>query len=347
MRTEEQLGRLAGHGASFTEYLGGSSHHARLGALSLQTMQVNVGRVCNQACHHCHVAAGPQRTEQMDLETVEACVALLEGLPEVHTVDITGGAPEINPHFRHLVRESRRLGKRVIDRCNLTVLEEPGFEYLYEFLTAQGVAIVASLPHFSASRTDAQRGRGVFDRSILALQKLNRLGYGRDAALRLDLVYNPTGVFLSAPQAELERDFKSRLFDQHGVEFNSLFCINNMPISRFLEALIRSEKFDVYMETLVNAFNPQTVEGLMCRHQMSIGYDGQLYDCDFNQMLDLNASVGHISEFSRDAFVTRDIVTANHCFGCTAGAGSSCGGELAQKTVGSLSFSQSAGATES
>ena len=329
MKEQHQLEHLSGIGQNFSDHLARAVAPARLGALSIQTVQINLGRVCNQACHHCHVGAGPQRTEQMSRETADACLALVAGLPQAHTVDITGGAPEMNPEFRRLVTESRSLGKHVIDRCNLTILEEPGHEDLYDFLAANQVEVIASLPHFSAARTDAQRGKGVFEASITALQKLNARGYGRAVALPLHLVYNPSGLFLSAPQAELERDFKRRLWDDYGVAFGNLYCINNMPISRFLESLVRAEKFEEYMEMLVNAFNPGTLDGLMCRHQISISYDGFLYDCDFNQMLDLKAEVASIAEFDAPSFLARTIATANHCFGCTAGAGSSCQGELA------------------
>ncbi len=295
---------------------------------SIRTVQINVGKRCNQACRHCHVGAGPTRTEEMDTPTAEACLNVIEALTEAETVDLTGGAPELNPNFEKLVLGSRRLGKRVMDRCNLTVLEEHGGGRLYEFLAENEVEIIASLPHFAASRTDSQRGRGVFEKSIQALQKLNALGYGRETALRLHLVYNPTGTFLAAPQSELQRDYKKRLGETYGIFFNDLYCLNNMPISRFLGSLLHAGRLHEYMQTLANAFNPRTIAGLMCRNQISIGYDGRIYDCDFNQMLELEAQGGPIDRFDRDAFLMRTIVTANHCYGCTAGAGSSCGGEL-------------------
>lgn len=323
----EQLETLAAYPRRFDDAVATALGRPEIAPLTLDTFQINVGKVCNQACHHCHVDASPKRTENMSAEIAAACIAALTAAPQVKTVDITGGAPELNPHFRDLVRAARRLGKRVIDRCNLTILEEPGQEDLAEFLAEHQVEVIASLPHFAAARTDQQRGRGVFDASIRGLKRLNALGYGRE--LPLHLVYNPSGVLLSGSQAQLEREFKENLSRNHGVTFNSLFCINNMPISRHLAALLRAGKFESYMETLVNAFNPGTLDGLMCRHQVSVGYDGALYDCDFNQMLEMPAQIGHIRDFSAQGFLNRRIALHNHCFGCTAGAGSSCGGEIA------------------
>ena len=296
---------------------------------SLKVLQINVGKRCNQACRHCHVDASPARTESMSEEIAGACLRVIAENPGIEIVDITGGAPELNPHFRALVEGSRAAGKRVIDRCNLTILEEPGREYLYGFLREQEVEIVASLPHYSAATTDRQRGAGVFDVSIMALRKLNALGYGGE--LPLNLVFNPNGFYLSAPQEQLEKEFKSRLEGQFGIRFHSLYCINNMPINRFLESLLRRGKFDEYMNLLANAYNPSTLDGLMCRHQISVGYDGALYDCDFNQMLELRMRepIGHIRDFKHDAALARTIRVANHCYGCTAGAGSSCTGALA------------------
>lgn len=323
MPVTEQLERLAAFsGGDFA-----SDVAAPLEAATLTTFQINVGKVCNQACRHCHVDAGPNRTETMSREIAEACLAVIRSTPEIQTVDITGGAPEMNPVFRYLVEESRKAGKHVINRCNLTILSVPGYEDLADFLAAHQVEVIASLPHFAASRTDQQRGRGVFDASIIGLQKLNALGYGD--RLPLHLVYNPTGTFLSSGQAQLEQEFKRNLSERFDIRFNNLFCINNLPVSRFLEALVRAGKFDEYMDTLHSAFNPATIDGLMCRHQVSVGYDGQLYDCDFNQMLEIPAAIGHINDFDGESFRTRRIKTANHCYGCTAGAGSSCGGEIA------------------
>jgi radical SAM/Cys-rich protein len=234
----------------------------------------------------------------------------------------------MNEHFAYFVEECKKLGKHVIDRCNLTILEESGFEHLYDFLVEHDVEVVASLPHFRKSYTDRQRGSGVFEKSIKALKKLNTLGYGEKYSL--NLVYNPAGAYLSSPQYQLEREFKENLKKHHDIVFNNLYCINNMPITRFLQTLLQAERFESYMGTLKDAFNPSTLEGLMCRHQISVSYDGYMYDCDFNQMLDMKVSpVSHISEFDYKAVMSRTIKTANHCFGCTAGAGSSCGGEIA------------------
>ncbi len=294
----------------------------------LKIFQVNVGRWCNQACKHCHVDASPARTESMSRETLEKCLAIIANTASIETVDITGGAPEGHPLFRELVLRSRSLGKHVIDRCNLTIIFEPGQQDLPDFLAQNRVEIIASLPHFAAARTDAQRGTGVFEKSIQALRLFNALGYGKE--LPLNLVYNPSGVFLSGNQSQLEREFREKLLADHGIVFNNLYCINNMPINRFLAALERGGKTETYLTTLVNAFNPHTLPGLMCRTQISVGYDGAVYDCDFNQMLDMAAnSVAHINDFSAKAFQARSIRIANHCYGCTAGAGSSCGGAVA------------------
>ena len=329
MTTADQIEKLSSYPASFAGYLNGSTERAGLSPLGISTFQINVGKLCNQACKHCHVDAGPSRTEMMDRENIERCLDIISQVSAVKTVDITGGAPEMNPHFCYLVEKSRSLDKHVIDRCNLTILEEKNYEYLYSFLRDHRVEITASLPHYSESNTDKQRGSGVHKKSIRALKKLNELGYGEE--IELNLVYNPVGIYLASSQRDLEREFKEKLASQHGIVFNNLYCINNMPISRYLEALLRSEKFDLYMETLVNAFNPSTVEGLMCRDQISVGWDGQVYDCDFNQMLDIKSEpVSHIKHFDYKAFISREIKVGNHCFGCTAGAGSSCGGELVQ-----------------
>lgn len=324
MVVDAQLKMLGGTARSFGDALPGRE---AVSPLSMRIFQVNVGKKCNQACRHCHVDASPARTETMSKETVDACLKALRENGGFEILDITGGAPEMNPHFRYLVEEARALGKHVIDRCNLTILEEPGFEYLYDFLTKHNVEITASLPHFSEASTDKQRGPGVFSASIMALQKLNALGYGKDNPL--NLVYNPNGFYLSSSQAQLEFEFKGRLREQYGIEFHRLYCINNMPISRFLESLVRRGKLQEYMDLLAGAYNPSTLEGLMCRHQISVGYDGGVYDCDFNQMLDMKSGpVSHISGFDASAFMSRKIRVGNHCFGCTAGSGSSCGGEI-------------------
>ncbi|MCS6984456.1 MAG: arsenosugar biosynthesis radical SAM protein ArsS [Leptospiraceae bacterium] len=323
---DEQLERLS-QNYSFSKDLE-KTGLKKLTPLSLKTLQVNVGKYCNQACRHCHVDASPQRTEKMSLPIFEELLAFLDRTPEIEIVDITGGAPELNPYFRYFVEEVKKRKRHVIDRCNLTVLFEEGQEDLPQFLAQHEVEIVASLPHYAKERTDSQRGKGVYEKSIRALQLLNELGYGKKASLVLNLVYNPTGIFLSSSQKILEREFKEALWRNHGIVFNNLYCINNMPINRFLESLVRLGKYETYMEVLVNSFNPATLPGLMCRHQISVGYDGRLYDCDFNQMLELEAEVRHIRRANFQNLMAREIKLANHCYGCTAGSGSSCGGEL-------------------
>ena len=302
--------------------------------LTPTTLQVNVGKRCNQACHHCHVDAGPKRTEVMDGAVARRVMTLLERNPGIELLDVTGGAPELAPCFRSLVSEARRLGRQVIDRCNLTVLFEPGQEDLPQFLAEERVEIVASLPCYGPENVDAQRGQGVFEKSIRALRTLNALGFGRpDALLRLDLVYNPVGAHLPPPQARLEADYRTQLGERFGITFNRLLTITNMPISRFAVQLARWGETERYMALLVNHFNPHTVSGLMCRNLVSVGYDGSLYDCDFNQMLELPLgaprarTVWDVDDLGELAGAP--IATRAHCFGCTAGAGSSCGGTLA------------------
>jgi radical SAM/Cys-rich protein len=301
-------------------------------ATGITVFQINVGKFCNQACRHCHVDAGPERTEQMTRETAESCIEAL-AQTDIPTVDITGGAPELNPQFRWLVEQSRALGRHVMDRCNLTVLLLKPQAGLAEFLASNRVEVVASLPYFLSSQTNAQRGDGVFEKSIQAVQMLNSLGYGVEGSgLVLNLVHNPVGAFLPATQDAAEAQFRRELQRRHGVVFNHLYTITNMPISRFLEFLLASGNYEGYMERLANAFNPVAAAGVMCRHTLSVGWDGTLYDCDFNQMLDLplgNGAPGHIRDFELAKLNTRRIVTANHCYGCTAGAGSSCGGAVA------------------
>ena len=299
---------------------------------SLEVMQVNIGKMCNQTCVHCHVDAGPDRKEIMTMDTMKQCLNVLSG-GHFNVLDITGGAPEMNPMFRWFVEEAKKMDIHILVRCNLTIiLANPSYYDLPEFYADNQVEIVSSLPHFAALRTDKQRGTGVFDKSIQALKQLNEAGYGKvDSDLKLNLVYNPSGAFLSPDQVSLERDFRRKLSKKFGVTFNNLYAITNMPISRYLDFLISSGNYDAYLEKLVNAFNPSTIDGLMCRSMVSVGWDGGLYDCDFNQMLDLevNGSSTHISEFDPDVLIDREIRTAKHCFGCTAGAGSSCGGEIA------------------
>ena len=296
------------------------------------TLQVNVGKRCNQACHHCHVDASPTRTEVMPDEVVEACLDVLARAPELATLDITGGAPELHPRFRELVARGRALGRKVMVRHNLTVQFEPGFAGLPRFFADHGVEVVCSLPHYTEEATDRQRGRGVFARSVEGLQALNAVGYGREDALVLNLVSNPVGAFLPPAQGDLERDTREWLLAHHGIVFHSLFTITNMPISRFAAWLRRAGNYEAYMARLEAAFNPSTLPGLMCRSLVSVGYDGRLYDCDFNQMLELGLEAGQpatIFDFDLRRLSGRPVHTGEHCFGCTAGAGSSCGGALA------------------
>jgi radical SAM/Cys-rich protein len=298
----------------------------------IDIFQVNVGKMCNQVCKHCHVDAGPDRKEIMTKETMQQCLDALKGT-DISTVDLTGGAPEMNPHFRWFVEELSKLGKKIIVRCNLTIiLANPKYNDLPEFFKKHKIEVASSLPYFAARRTDAQRGEGVFEKSIKALQMLNAVGYGIEGSgLKLDLVYNPTGSFLPASQSSLEAEFKRKLSEGFDVQFNNLFAITNIPVSRFLEYLIVSDQYEAYMEKLVNAFNPVAAEGVMCRNTISIGWDGYLYDCDFNQMLELKVAgktPKHISEFDVSALNNREIIVNQHCYGCTAGAGSSCGGEV-------------------
>lgn len=300
---------------------------------AVDIFQVNVGYMCNQTCKHCHVDAGPDRKEIMTRQTMEMCLDAIRN-SSIQTVDITGGAPEMNPDFRWFVDEIVGMGRHVMVRCNLTILTvNAKYRELPSFYRDRGVEIVSSLPYYAASHTDRQRGDGVFDRSIEALKRLNEVGYGDPTTgLKLNLVYNPNGAFLPASQSQLERDFKKQLFEKHGIVFNQLFCITNMPISRFLEFLIISGNYEAYMEKLVNAFNPSAAFGVMCRNLISVGWDGYIYDCDFNQMLGLKVKVPssyHVRDFDLQQLLDREIVVNRHCFGCTAGAGSSCGGNTA------------------
>jgi radical SAM/Cys-rich protein len=297
---------------------------------NLDTLQVNLGYLCNLSCVHCHVNAGPQRTEQMDRETIDCVLALL-GSGGLQTLDLTGGAPELNPHFRYLVREARALGVRVIDRCNLTVLLEPGQEDLGAFLAQQQVEISASLPCYLEDNVEAQRGKGVYATSIEALRQLNALGYGDE--LVLNLVYNPVGPVLPPPQQGLEADYKRELDARFGIRFNQLMAITNMPISRFGSVLLAEGRYVQYMTLLRDNFSQSNMETLMCRRLLSVDWRGYLYDCDFNQMLDLPLLASdrrrHISELLPVVSLEGNpIVTGEHCYGCTAGQGSSCGGAL-------------------
>ena len=303
-----------------------------LRATGIDIFQVNVGRKCNQTCRHCHVDAGPDRTEMMPDAVMDRCLAVIEST-DIPTVDITGGAPELHRRWRELVVRARAAGKHVMDRCNLTITRLPNYAYLPEFFAQHGVHVVASLPHYREKGTDAQRGDGVFAESLEALRALNAVGYGMEGTgLELDLVTNPVGTFLPGDQGALEAEWKRQMERLYGIRFTRLYTITNMPISRFLEFLAESGRLDEYMERLVTAFNPAAAMGVMCRNTLSVGWDGTLYDCDFNQMLELpvHASAPRtIFDFDLDALVRREIVLGPHCFGCTAGAGSSCGGATA------------------
>ncbi len=320
----------------FTERLG-QEGGLPLKRANLDTVQINLGKLCNQACLHCHVDAGPKRTEIMAPQTAELALELTRAA-KARTVDLTGGAPELNPSFRFLVEQNRQDGRHVLDRCNLTVLFEPGQEDLAAFLADHRVEIVASLPCYSEENVMAQRGHGVYEKSISALRQLNALGYGQaGSGLVLNLVYNPVGAHLPPPQKDLEADYKRELGERFGLTFNNLLTITNMPIARFAHSLERDGKLAAYMELLAQAFNPATLESLMCRHLVSISWAGYVYDCDFNQMLDLRLGNGpplRLGEHSADSLVRQLIGRAirldAHCYGCTAGAGSSCGGALAE-----------------
>lgn len=304
---------------------------------ALATLQVNLGYRCNQSCLHCHVNAGPTRKEQMDEANLALVVAVLDAR-RVGSLDLTGGAPELHPGFRELVIAARKRGVRVIDRCNLTVLFETGQEDTAAFLAAQGVEIVASLPCYTAENVDRQRGDGAFEKSIAALRCLNALGYGREGSgLALNLVYNPQGSKLPGPQAVLETDYRRELRAHFGIEFNTLFTLTNMPIQRFGSMLLSRGEFNRYLELLRASFVPENLENVMCRELISVDWQGRLYDCDFNQQLDLplgaeNAPRAHLRDLLRTDFAGQAIRVADHCFGCTAGQGSSCGGALAART---------------
>jgi radical SAM/Cys-rich protein len=297
-----------------------------LSAATIDTLQVNVGKLCNQACKHCHVDASPRRTEIMQRKTIDACLEVLRE-NSIKTLDITGGAPELNPDFRYFVIEAKKIGVHIIVRHNLTVMFEENQQDLPEFFAENEVELVSSLPYFLAEKTDAQRGTGVFDKSIEALKLLNQVGYGIKEKLKLNLVYNPVGAFLPPAQSAIEADFKRELKTRYDIVFNNLYTITNMPIARYLDWLRRSRNEELYMQKLINAFNPATVEGLMCRNLISVDWLGNLYDCDFNQMLEMPVeSKQTIFDFDFKKLKNRAIVTGNHCYGCTAGSGSSCGG---------------------
>ncbi len=321
------------YGGNFADTLAAHGWQA-LEPIPLEVFQINVGKLCNMTCRHCHVDAGPDRRELMSRETIDRCLQALDNTT-AHTVDITGGAPELNPHFCYLVEQAVARGKHVIDRCNLTVLLLPAMAELPQWLADHGVEVVCSLPHYRLRSTDAQRGEGTFAKSLEVLRRLNAVGYGQgDPQRQLTLVTNPVGAFLASSQRSLEQEWKTNLRQHHDVSFDRLIALNNMPISRYLEWLEQSGNLQHYMELLVNAFNPTTVRGLMCRNTLSVSWDGRVFDCDFNQMLELEAQAPngtpfHIANFDPALWAMRQIVTDRHCFGCTAGAGSSCGGTLA------------------
>ncbi len=313
----------------FSETL--TAHSLALRRSKTEVLQVNVGKLCNLTCMHCHVNAGPKRKEIMTRGTVDRVIDWF-ARTEIPTIDLTGGAPEMIPDFRYFIEQVKTLrpSRRVIDRCNLTILLEPGYEGLAQFLARHKVEIIASMPCYTAENVNAQRGQGVFDSSIKALRVLNSLGYGSD--LPLHLVYNPVGAFLPGPQAELEADYKRELKKHFGIIFNNLYTITNLPIARFASYLRHNNKLEEYMQLLIDNFNPATVFGLMCRNTISVGWTGEVFDCDFNQMLNMNWRNGsgplHLWDLDPAAVENREILTGNHCFGCAAGAGSSCAGAL-------------------
>jgi len=309
------------------------TNHLPLKPKKLEILQLNLGYMCNQVCSHCHVDAGPDRKEIMTMETMEQCLEVIRNTG-AHTLDLTGGAPEMNPNFRWFVEEASKAGiKDFIVRSNLTIiLANKKYHDLPEFFKKHKVHVASSLPFYKRDKTDKQRGNGVFDKSIKALQMLNAVGYAQEGTgLKLDLVYNPSGAFLPTNQEALQNDFKVALKEDFNIDFDSLFAITNLPISRFLEYLIASENYEDYMYALIEAYNPTAVENVMCTNTISISWDGWLYDCDFNQMLDLKVAskVQHISNYNEDLLNDREIIISQHCYGCTAGAGSSCQGTVA------------------
>jgi radical SAM/Cys-rich protein len=303
-------------------------------ASSVEIFQVNMGKMCNQVCKHCHVDAGPDRKEIMTRDTMQLCLNVLAG-SSIRIVDLTGGAPELNPDFRWFVEQIKALGKHIIVRCNLTIiLANKRFHDLPDFFKLHQIEVVSSLPSFTQDRTDKQRGDGVFKDSVKALQMLNSVGYGMaDTGLTLNLVYNPAGAFLPPSQEALEKEYKFELMKKYNISFNNLFAITNMPISRYLDYLLTTGNYDKYMDKLIGAFNPAAVKNVMCRNTISVGWDGYLYDCDFNQMLDLkvtSVNSQHLSGFDLGLLQNREIILKQHCYGCTAGAGSSCGGAVTE-----------------
>ena len=319
------------------------AHGLQLRRARPRVLQINVGKLCNLTCIHCHVNAGPRRKEIMTRETVDR-ILVWQANARLPIVDLTGGAPEMIPDFRYFIERLREIDPAgtIIDRCNLTILLEPGYEGLAEFLAAHHVEIVASMPCYSAENVNAQRGEGVFDASIAALQQLNAIGYGIDSDLPLHLVFNPNGATLPPAQAELEADYKRELRAHFGIEFNRLYTITNLPVSRFASWLRHNGKYEEYIDLLIEAFNPTTVEGLMCRDTINASWLGEVFDCDFNQMLKLHMGGGHrppryLWDIEPEALENEPIATGNHCFGCTAGAGSSCGGAIETTTASASS----------
>lgn len=308
--------------------------------ISIETLQVNVTLKCNQACLHCHVDSSPKRTEQMSKVIIDKCLKILNDNPQIKNLDITGGAPELNPHFDYLVLEAKKLDKHVMVRHNLTVTidgdptTKESKMYLPKFYADNNVEVISSLPYYQEYFTDKQRGNGVFQKSIDSLRMLNKQGYGIEGTdLKLDLVYNPVGAFLPASQHSLEADFKKELWEKYQLKFNRLYTITNMPIHRFKEWLERTDAYEDYMVKLINAFNPQAAEGVMCRSLLSVSYDGKIFDCDFNQMIDLQIFTDKpmtVFDFDYNKLINRKIIFDSHCFGCTAGAGSSCGGAITE-----------------
>lgn len=311
-----------------------SRHNTSIRRRKVSTLQINIGKKCDLACHHCHVEAGPKNPDNMTAETVDRIIDLLSEPNDVEVVDITGGAPELNPHFKRLCIAVKDMGKTVYDRCNLTVLFEPGQETTAEFLAEHSVTVIASLPCYSMENVDQQRGKGVFDKSIRGLQLLNSLGYAQEnSGLILNLVYNPIKPHLPPPQAQLEEEYHQQLKEHFGISFDALFTITNMPIKRYRHALERDQMLDDYMQLLFENFNPQATEGVMCTDMISVGFDGQLYDCDFNQMLEIpiNRKPRTIWDIKSLNETESQIAFDDHCYGCTAGAGSSCGGALLEE----------------
>jgi radical SAM/Cys-rich protein len=301
---------------------------------SIEILQLNVGRRCNLACKHCHVEAGPHRTELMTRAVFEKCLEVLAA-HNIGTIDITGGAPEMNPHCAWFIGEAAKLGRRMLVRTNLTILLDDRYRSMIDTYTRNKVEIVTSLPDYQAARTDRQRGKGAFESVVRVLRQLNERGYGRpDSQLAVHLVYNPVGAFLPGAQESLTHEYRRRLADEHGVVFNQLFCLTNCPVGRYLEYLIRTDNYEEYMTALITAFNQAALDNVMCRTTLSVGWDGKLYDCDFNQMLALSVNHGapaHIDIFDLDRLKARQVVVANHCYACTAGAGSSCQGAISSE----------------